>query len=384
MRIHRNLFTLCSSILLVLAGTTAEATGQTVLDVVDIRPLIARHDIGNALGLAYNQQLDVLYLAHGSDSRGCFIYTLDPHGNLLNELDFQQAYREEAFIESLAYDDLTGHFVLLAAVPDGAGFDSHVVEMSVDGTAIFDDIGLDADGGIAVRQDGIWQARFSEDLIRHYERDGTFIDNVSVAESFPGFTGPLALAPSFTGGFLIVDHFGRRLIEITSNGDRIAEASTSTLGDGRGLAIATDIASERVFLQIDNEDIFVLARAFVRPIVNDLVVLTAFSRTCDRVPVPGGPAGTCRFRVSFTNSSDTPIGTPAFFVTALEGVREFVNPILLNADGGPGGLYSSLTPDVGADHVLSPGELFTTDLLIGKQDQNHFAFFVDVVGDVDR
>ena len=40
---------------------------QPVLDVIDIEPILGRHDIGNALGLAFDAQLNVFYLAHGSD-----------------------------------------------------------------------------------------------------------------------------------------------------------------------------------------------------------------------------------------------------------------------------------------------------------------------------
>jgi hypothetical protein len=121
----------------------------------------------------------------------------------------------------------------------------------------------DRGGGIYVRGDGIWQARFAEDIIRHYTREGVFSEDVSVAASFPGFPGPFALTSSFMGGFFIVDHFGRRIVEVDIAGNEVTAVSTALLGDGRGLAIDSDVSTQRIFLQVNNEEIYVLSSEFI-------------------------------------------------------------------------------------------------------------------------
>ena len=61
--------------------------------------------------------------------------------------------------------------------------------MSVDGSTIFREIelptGLGGGLGPMVREDGIWQPLPQGDAIRRYTRDGVFIEDISVSESFP-------------------------------------------------------------------------------------------------------------------------------------------------------------------------------------------------------
>jgi hypothetical protein len=94
-----------------------------------------------------------------------------------------------------------------------------------------------------------------------------------------------------------------------------------------------------------------------------------------RTPVPGGPKGTLTITAKFTGKSPVAIASLIFQVTALTGGN-----VLLNADGsqGVGGI---LTPDVGADGMLSPGEEFTVQFIIGRQGgPGRFSFFVDLLG----
>ena len=114
-------------------------------------------------------------------------------------------------------------------------------------------------------------------------------------------------------------------------------------------------------------------------VVNDIVSeakekrITSYSPD----PVPDGPAGTFTITATFTNTSNdpTPIFNPFFKVTKLTGGN-----LLLNADGGSGGVVATLTPDVGEDGVLSPGESFTADFEIGLQKKEKFTFLVDLFG----
>jgi hypothetical protein len=253
---------------LTLLVSGAQQTGaDPLLGVIDIRPILARHpDIGNSLGVAYNPTSDVIYLAHGSGgpAPGSFIYTLDIQGMLLNELNFQLAYRPESFPTSLSYDSNSGRlFVFALGVGEGIG---NIVEMSPDGSTIFSEftVPLGGGGGIVARDDGIWQSLFTSDIIRHYTRDGGFIEDVSLADSFPpGFPGPSDLTSSFMDGFFIADFFGRRIVEVDIAGTEVTAVSTSSLGDGRGLAIDADVKNQRIFLQVNNEEIYVLSAEFI-------------------------------------------------------------------------------------------------------------------------
>lgn len=248
-------------ILILIACTAQPAVANPLLGVIDIRPILAGQPGRNSLGLAYNPVSDVLYLAHGSDPRSGFIYTLDLQGNLINALNFQTAYGAATYPTSLSYDRNTGHlWVFALGVEVGVG---NIVEISPDGSRIFTEftVPLGGGGGIAVRDDGIWQSMFASDSVRHYTRYGKFIEDVPVAGFPQGFPGPVDIAPSFTGGFFLVDHFGRRLIEVDIAGNEKAEASTAILG--RGLAIDSDIGTQRIFLQVDNEAVYILSSDFI-------------------------------------------------------------------------------------------------------------------------
>jgi hypothetical protein len=242
---------------------TTQLRAEPIVEVINIEPILARHDIGNALGLAFDPRFNVFYVAHGSDTRGGFIYTLDVQGTLLNEFDLQGAYQPGSFPESLSFDLTSGHLFVVVAVPAGPDFVAHLLEIDPLTFSLLDDRLLNTFGGIHVRADGIWQALFAQDVIRHYSRALAFIEDASVAPSFPGFPGPIALTSSFRDGFFVVDHFGRRLVEVDNGGRELAQASTAMLGDGRGLAIDADLRTRRIFLQVSNQAIFVLSDEFI-------------------------------------------------------------------------------------------------------------------------
>ena len=268
---------------------TLWAGADPILGVIDIRPLLGMHpEAGNSLGLAYDPVSDVLYLSHGSDPRGGFIYKLDTGGNLLSEFNFETAYRPGSYPTALSYDASSSHlFVLALGVGDGIG---NIVEMSPDGSTIFRELTVPLGGGIgvAVRDDGIWQSLFASDIIRHSTRNGVFIEDFSVASSFPGFPGPYNLTSSFTNGFFIIDHFGRRIVEVDLHGNEVAVASTASLGDGRGLAIGSDVRARRIFLQVNNQEIYILSPEFIEPVVAvPALSKTGFLVLCLLLAAPG-------------------------------------------------------------------------------------------------
>jgi hypothetical protein len=111
-------------------------------------------------------------------------------------------------------------------------------------------------------------------------------------------------------------------------------------------------------------------------IVNDLVELeqdpppTSFSDT----PAPNAPAGTFTLTATFTNTSSETLADPLFAVIELTGGN-----LLLNADGGPGGLGNRLTPNVGPDGAWTPGETVEVAFEIGLQAKNPFRFLVNLL-----
>jgi len=78
---------------------------------------------------------------------------------------------------------------------------------------------------------------------------------------------------------------------------------------------------------------------------------------------------------TFTNTSTTAVSNPFFEVTELTGGN-----VLLNADGGRGGVGATLSPDVG-DGLLSPSESMTVSFEIRLRLQKPFEFRVVLHGD---
>jgi hypothetical protein len=112
------------------------------------------------------------------------------------------------------------------------------------------------------------------------------------------------------------------------------------------------------------------------PIVNDLVALVGDVDTAfDPTPVAHGPAGTFTVMATFTNTSDAPLRFLFFGVTQLTG-----DTLVLNADGAPGGVGATVTPEV-AGEVLAPGAEVTAAFVIGLQAQAPFTFFVNAFGE---
>lgn len=111
--------------------------------------------------------------------------------------------------------------------------------------------------------------------------------------------------------------------------------------------------------------------------VNNLVSLASNPVTSlSAIPTPNGPAGTLFITATFTNMSTIPLRKPFFQVVELSGGN-----VLINADSGPGGVGATLTPNVGPDQLLTPGESVTTEFRIGLETLNPFTFLVDVMGE---
>lgn len=90
-------------------------------------------------------------------------------------------------------------------------------------------------------------------------------------------------------------------------------------------------------------------------------------------------SGPSRFLITatFTNTGATAIRDPFIEVRAIHSVTS--ENVLENADGGPGGVGSTITPDVG-DELLSPGESTTVTFVIDLRTRQPFLFLVSVRG----
>ena len=112
------------------------------------------------------------------------------------------------------------------------------------------------------------------------------------------------------------------------------------------------------------------------PVVNDLLALANVSTALDPTPVPGGPAGVFRITADFANTSSQAIIHPFAEVIELSGEN-----LLLNADGGAGGVGARLTSPNSSSTPMEPGASSTFEFLIGLQRRQPFTFFVNMLGE---
>jgi hypothetical protein len=112
------------------------------------------------------------------------------------------------------------------------------------------------------------------------------------------------------------------------------------------------------------------------PVINDLLTLANLNTAFDSTPLFNAPAGTFHIRAEFSNTSSQAILHRFAQVTELTGGN-----LLLNADGGPGGVGARLTPPDSDSTVLVPGATQSVEFIIGLQSSDRFIFFVNLLGD---
>jgi hypothetical protein len=104
------------------------------------------------------------------------------------------------------------------------------------------------------------------------------------------------------------------------------------------------------------------------PVVNGLVSLSVASTVVEPATgASGAPAGMFRITATLSNVTSTSIHNPFLRVAELSMGNLLVNgdrPPVVSALSGKG---PRLTPDVGSDGVLSPGESVAVELAIGLQ-----------------
>lgn len=234
-----------------------------VEDVIDVRGYqTAAH--GNMLGLAYDAKRQELTFPNGFDGAS-MVVTITRDGNLVREWPLSRLIGDgflSGGLTGLSYDaEKDGYFAWRFRSTDGNRYRNDLVHTSLDGTEIFGEFAVSADvggDGLLVEGDSIWTTKFNTDSIHKYSREGNLLSTIPV-EGFPdGFPGPEGIARAFDEGFFLVDHFGKRIVHVNEAGQLIGAVSTASFGDGRGMAIATDLAEQRTFLLVNNEQIFVL------------------------------------------------------------------------------------------------------------------------------
>jgi hypothetical protein len=211
--------------------------------------------------------------------------------------------------------------------------------------------------------------------------------------------GDATQGPTGAAGFLAVD-LGGRIVVSDGQGNRLVQVDPLT----GARTLLSDFASQPRGLAVeDSGDIVVgggmllqrvdgatglstvlaeVASSFVAvvpaAIVNNLVALSDVTTSFDPTPHPDGPAGTFTVTATFVLAGADPIRGPFFRVAELSGGN-----VLVNADGGPGGIRSRLTPNVGAAGLWLPGALVTADFVVGLQTRDPFTFLVNVLGGID-
>jgi len=295
---------------------------------------LQRNGFGNILGLAYNPELSLLYLAHSSHAgpKTCLIYIIDSDGNKKGEINFSSLFVDSLCITSLSYrNDLKRLFVAYGTNVLSKS-KLRVAELSSDGLKVFSDISLDFKySDICVKNSGIWSTIFSQDKLSLFSLEGYTEKEISLTESFGGYPGPGDLAASFDEGFFIVDHFRKLIIEVDESGKEVTAYSTSSFDDGRGFGVDSDLEGERLFISINNESLFIL----------DKIELTSFIAPSpekrpkeNKKAIDTGPIDMSKL-MDPKDSPWTRAKAKKFVQSVLNGFRNDLHGSLLNKDRLP-------------------------------------------------
>jgi hypothetical protein len=140
----------------------------------------------------------------------------------------------------------------------------------------------------------------------------------------------------------------RRIVEVDIAGRELAAVSTALLGDGRGLAIDSDLSTHRIFLQINNEEIYVLSSEFVRA----LPKLVSIEIKLGSDPAPINLRSKGRIPVAILSTSNFDVtsvdpGTVRFGKTGTEATPVHVAAQDVTGDGGLDLLLHFLVDEIG-------------------------------------
>ena len=168
-------------------------------------------------------------------------------------------------------------------------------------------------------------------------------------------------------------------VSLTTDLGTLTAPSITTDANGEGTATITSAVTGTATvlgnLGTLSDSVEVSFTATDEPVViNDKVALDGVNTGFSSTPEPNAPAGVYTISATFTNNTtDTTLSNIYFEVVELSNGN-----LLLNADGGPGGVGSRLS--VTSPASLAPGESFTVDFRIGLASLSPFNFFVDAYG----
>ncbi|MCH9662149.1 MAG: Ig-like domain-containing protein [Gammaproteobacteria bacterium] len=169
-------------------------------------------------------------------------------------------------------------------------------------------------------------------------------------------------------------------VTLTTDLGTLSAPSITTDANGNATATLTSSAITGTATVVGNlgtltDSVQVTFVSIDQPVeINDAVTLGAVSTGFSGTPEPNAPAGVFTISANFTNNTtDTTLSNIYFKVAELSR-----NNLLLNADGGPGGVGSIIS--VTSPASVAPGESFTIDFRIGLATRRSFSFFVDAFG----
>jgi hypothetical protein len=178
----------------------------------------------------------VFYVSDSLGQPGGSIYTVNMSGNILRTLPISNVIGDN--LEAMAYDQSrSGHLFLLTygfanCDPNGCDFAYSFFDISPDGSTVYLNArlqGPQCGDRMTVTSQNLWVSCGSEETIRQYTRTGALGKEASVAALLTPPNVPFSRAPDFGRGLLVNDFNGERILDISTQGDRLAAVSTQSL-----------------------------------------------------------------------------------------------------------------------------------------------------------
>lgn len=282
--------------------------GFPVMGKINLDPILARHDVGNALALAFNPEDQVFYVGHGSDYRGSWLYTVNLQGQLLAELNL------DGWLPlSFSYESSTRHLFAEEILIRTTDVISRYIEMQPDGQIVRTILNQPIiNESLITTDDGIWGVN-GQDELKHFDRDGKLLEQFSIEASFPGpASAAWNLSESLNGGFYFTDE-ARNVIETDRQGRELRRITTKGIQPGfRPWRILQD--STHLFLEMTGWTIYSLSPDFLK--IREFQAQASVPNVVfDRTPQTGAPGGTWEITSAFQLTES--ICEPFFEVTQL-------------------------------------------------------------------
>lgn len=233
------------AVFVVVAASVADGdiSLQNSVDVGFLWDIHSQEVAGNILGLAYNPDAEHIYVSRSLRyNEPAFIYTIDLSGNLVYMFDFSNAYESTAEGSApgkLHYDSDSGHLFTMANVwVEGPGdARGRIVEMSVDGTTVYNDYDVTSytPRGIVADSGGVYFPQWQGDSVIHLSGDGDLLGEIPIDGMANPDAIPSDMVPSFNDGFFIL-YYNAGILEIDKTGNSIGFLGPDGFGPSHVLA----------------------------------------------------------------------------------------------------------------------------------------------------